>query len=589
MLWHIGNTTVRTPYRLKEALLALKNSSFHGNLVGKEAEEGFARLLNEKEIVSSERLRRETPTDTSDLGRKWRSAIAQLGFVVQHFNQGQKMMFKMLSLNVPGYPQLTGRPYEITPNGWRLMAAESVGQMQETFLRSLLAYRIPSVIETDYKCQPFSPLRLVIELLLELEKNGAEPYLKFEEMALIVQQRNRDNGIGPISAEILCYRKEREQAAFKKVFDQERFMAAAGENQKSIQTWRDYADLNFRYLKATGIFQSRGRAITLVPEKHTLAELIVVEGDGHYDNFSYVENLWKGAKLPTDDKIKAVEIVKSLYQQLLAREEDVTLPDIVSMTLDELTRFRLAWEERLLQIKELNYAVSQYQNWPDIVLLMKAFLTPKPRRPIVLSNGEEFIIPSAEAPAYFEWIIWRAFLAINSLTCPPWEARNFKIDQDFLPLSHAPSRMPDMKFVFEEYHLVVEVTLTGSSRQEAAEGEPVRRHVAVIAQQLEASDKRVYCLFIAPSIDSNTAETFKIGNWYKADDSKLPLQIVPIPLRDFIRLFEAGFQSSIGRLDAEELMKLLVYCRSVSNTDAPEWKKMIEKEIEKTILRFQNK
>lgn len=169
-LWHIGNTTVRTPYRLKEALLALKNSSFHGNLMGKEAEEGFSRLLNEKEIVTVERLNRDTPKDTSDLGRKWRSALAQLGFVVQHFNQGQKMMLPMLSLAVPGYPQLTGRPYEITPNGWRLIASDSVAQMQETFLRALLAYRIPSPIETRYKCQPFSPLLWVLEILLELEK-----------------------------------------------------------------------------------------------------------------------------------------------------------------------------------------------------------------------------------------------------------------------------------------------------------------------------------------------------------------------------------------------------------------------------------
>jgi hypothetical protein len=65
-LWHIGNTTVRTPYRLKEALQTLKNSEFHGNLLGVEHEEGFARLLNEKSIVKAERI--EIGKDSSDLG-----------------------------------------------------------------------------------------------------------------------------------------------------------------------------------------------------------------------------------------------------------------------------------------------------------------------------------------------------------------------------------------------------------------------------------------------------------------------------------------------------------------------------------------
>jgi len=60
----------------------------------------------------------------------------------------------------------------------------------------------------------------------------------------------------------------------------------------------------------------------------------------------------------------------------------------------------------------------------------------------------------------------------------PWDARRFKIDQDFLPVGTAPGNGPDIVFEFDDMVVVVEVTLTSSSRQEAAEGEPVRRHVA---------------------------------------------------------------------------------------------------------------
>jgi len=56
MLWHIGNTTVRTPYRLREALIALQGTFLNGNLYGKASENAFAELLNETGVVDVQRL-----------------------------------------------------------------------------------------------------------------------------------------------------------------------------------------------------------------------------------------------------------------------------------------------------------------------------------------------------------------------------------------------------------------------------------------------------------------------------------------------------------------------------------------------------
>ena len=52
--------------------------------------------------------------------------------------------------------------------------------------------------------------------------------------------------------------------------------------------------------------------------------------------------------------------------------------------------------------------------------------------------------------------------------------------------------------------ILTEVTLSTSSRQEAMEGEPVRRHVSDAVLKY---DKPVYGMFIAVRIDTNTAET----------------------------------------------------------------------------------
>ncbi|HLP59129.1 MAG TPA: AlwI family type II restriction endonuclease [Candidatus Deferrimicrobium sp.] len=585
-LWHIGNTTVRTPYRLKEALQVLKNSEFHGNLLGTEREEGFAKLLHEKEILNASRINQEeTATGTGDLGRKWRSALGQLGFVAMHLTRGLNQpidpQIKQF-ITLTKFPGLSGMPYEITPNGHRLIQAESTAEQQECFLRALAAYKIPSIFEERYDCSPFSPLRFVLQILLALEKNGAEAVIGFDEMALFVQRRTPDDGLEKVVAEILTSREARNKSGNKKKFDANRLLEAGEGKEEKAGTLKDYADLNFRYLKATGLFQARGRGIILMPEKHTLCELLVAEVEQIYNKANYVNTLWSGARLPTDDKIKAIEVIHNLSGQLEKYGEKLEIRDITGQSVEELSQYRYRLEERLRRQKERVFATEQAGHWQDIAESMNAFKGSRGK--IVLPNGEMGSIPGGEAPAYFEWIIWRAFLAIDSLTNMPWEARKFKIDQDFLPLSHAPAGGPDMVFEFEEFVLVVEVTLSSSSRQEAVEGEPVRRHVAEIAETFENTDKKVYCLFISINIDSNTAETFKIGNWYKKDNTRLPLQIVPVTLDDFSELFSAGFKT--GRPDPMKIRQFLLECRAMSNKDAPEWKKAIHNEVKKIAARL---
>lgn len=114
------------------------------------------------------------------------------------------------------------------------------------------------------------------------------------------------------------------------------------------------------------------------------------------------------------------------------------------------------------------------------------------------------------------------------------ETRRFPIDDDFHPRHTAPGGGPDLLFEFDDFVLVVEVTLTGSSRQVVAEGESVRRHVADIK---ENTSKAVYAVFIAPTIDNNTAETFRIGVWYRGDDEDY-VNIVPLTLGQFRKMIE---------------------------------------------------
>lgn len=565
MLWHIGNTTVRTPYRLQEALRALLASPLNGNLAGREQEQALADFLHDTGIVDIQ----NGEADNSSLGRKWRVALSQLGFITPQLtrNIDNGAIDPRLAGYVATVEGLSGRQYEVTPNGARLGAAETIAAQQECFLRSLVTYRIPSPLEPRYDCPTFSPLRFVLDVLHAIQGAGGNPVLTFEEFALHVQTSSPDDGIGQVANEVLAYRAAREAARGNvRAFDRARYEAVAASIDRQASTLDDYADLSFRYLKATGLFRNAGRGIGLSPNKAQLAELIRQAPQDFADEGAYFHALWLGAELPTDDLGTARVVVNDLAAQLSSRGVPTTPPP-AGTALADIEVIRHTLEERLLQLDEEEFAAAQAGLVEEIAAWMEAIAS---RGSASLPDGSRVAVPRGEAPAYLEWAVWRAFLAINSLVRPPWEARNFKIDQDFLPVHCAPGGRPDMVFEFDNAIVVVEVTLTASSRQEAAEGEPVRRHVAQFA---ERSAKKVYGLFIALQIDSNTAHTFSSGAWYMPDDTKISLDIVPMTLADFRKFLLAG-RSNLAEMP-QKLRSLLLECRSVSNRDAPQWKREI--------------
>jgi hypothetical protein len=600
MLWHIGNTTVRTPYRLREALIALQGTFLNGNLYGRVSENAFAELLNESGVVDVQRLSpentatlkaqsaslfTETATDSellgkpdvSDLGRKWRSALSQLGFITH------RVAMPLITEASAALPELSGRYFEITPNGYRLIASEQIAAQQECFLRSLLAYKIPSPIEPRYETASFSPLKYTIQIILGLTRLDAESYLAIEEFALYVQTSAPDQGIETTINDIIAFRKRKgQEKGHLRAFYREEYKAAilkmepnvAEEKLKTkFQTLDDYADLSFRYLKATGLFKTRGRGITLNSLKEELTNLIFETPDETLDAPQYLVNLWRGAALPSDNVSSANKIIADLIAKI--KSKNAVVPDFAE--INDIALYRHILEQRLQQIEEEVYSRDQAGQTGEIIAWIDALTNGSAISP----SGSRISIPRGEAPAYFEWVVWRAFLAINSLTNHPWDCRRFQIDQDFLPVSTAPGNGPDLIFEFADAILVVEVTFTASSRQEAAEGEPVRRHVAKFAEEQSENGKPVYGLFMAVNIDSNTAHTFRMGDWYKKDDTKINLQIVPLRLEDFKKLLVWG-SDKLSKMP-EVIQTLLLRCRAQANQEAPIWKKSISAIVDQIV------
>ena len=567
--WHLGNTTVRSPFRLRDGLVALSTSSLQGNLRGEEQERAFRRLLGEHGIVELGN------DDTYSVGRKWRSALNKLGFLYPEVPPAS------------GIPQSEIGPIDmITPNGWRLIRADTVPAMQECFLRALAAHYIPSALERKFDFAVFSPLRHTLAIMLELEKQTGESRLNFVEMAIVVQLTSSDEPLADIVAQVLALRARRLASPNKRKFDRQEREAAAVLHGYAAGTFNDYADTNLRYLKATGLVQSKGRGLSLVPEKHVFVEKLIQDTGIPDSDRSYFITLCNGAKLPTDNKDSALAVLDDLLRQLEKRGIPFDATGKPTDTPADIAIIRHQIEGILSERNEEEYATRQAVEWEEIAAYMELIITRKGKK--TLSNGEDIEVPQAEAPAYFEWVLWRAFLAINSLANKPYEARRFKIDQDFLPVGTAPGNGPDLIFEFHDFVIVVEVTLTDNSRQEAAEGEPVRRHVAdLVSHYAIQSGKPVYGLFIANRIDSNTAETFRIGVWFTRTDDKMRLDIIPVTLVQFKAFFEALFTS--GRVEVGLIRELLDLCGGLRPAhEAPAWKHEIQQTFNHRIAALLN-
>lgn len=555
--WQLGNTSVRSAMRIRDGLTAYSTSSIQGNIRRGDGDIAFRRLLGQCGVVSL------GEDSTHSVGRKWRSAMGKLGFIYPEIKHSM------------GFRQVDLGPLDmITPAGWNLVQAETVAAIQECYLRAMV-----TPLSSAGNGYTFSPLCWTLAILLELESRGAEASVNFLEMALIVQTTTPVDGLTDTVDRILELRRRRTASDRKRVFDRKEYGLAAEKIGKATGTFRDYADMNMRYLKATGMVQSKGKGIVLIPEKHTLSIELTRELLSNRPLLDLYRSLCNGTPLPTDNATVAHQVLKDLLEQIQQYGIAYSVAGKALDTPAHINQVRYEIEELIAEKKEEIYAKQQGDQWQEIAAYMDLIASRKERMRI--NEEEEIRVPKTEAPAYLEWSLWRAFLAINTLANKPYEVRRFKIDQDFLPVSTAPGNGPDLVAEFEDCVVVIEVTLSESSRQEAMEGEPVRRHVADLTQQY---DKPVYGLFIANRIDSNTAETFRIGVWYTKEDRRLSLHIVPFTLMQFSTFFKAIFTA--GCAAPIQVINLISECEKYRHQcEAPEWKTAISQVV---ASRYQN-
>ena len=559
-IWLVGNTGLRNPNRIQEGFKVFANSPYVGKLRGKENEIGFMNFLNDQGIIQN-----EAGKDISGShARKWRLMFSKNGFIYPQVKKKD------------GNQDELGNLDDITPFGRTFLNADTYPAVQECYLRALSVEQFAMPNGNSY----FSPLRWILAIMLELEKRTGSSEITRIEFALWGHTTNPSYSIKEIVDNILDLRTRRKQAPSKRNFDRKEVSERGKHYDKKVDNFLDYSDMNMRYLRISGVLQRKGRGMIIVPAKHILAEKLAKSTSNEESLMIQYKRLCKGAELPTDNVDTAKALLNDLIKQMKSRQILFDITDLPLNTATEINIVRRRLENVLFQTDEIQYAKEQCNQWQEIADYMELLIKGGGKRTYDDDNVIE--VPKDETPAYLEWILWRASLAIDHMVNKPYEVRGFKLDSDFLPVSVAGGGKGDLYCEFNDFTILTEVTMSMSSRQEAMEGEPVRRHVSDAVLKY---DKPVYGMFIAVKIDTNTAETFRHGIWYARGDLKQRLDIVPLTLVQYREYFMAMFRTD--NANPEKLRELILLCETRRDIlNAPRWKAYIDVAINEKINRM---
>ena len=559
-IWLVGNTGLRNPNRIQEGFKAFANSPYVGKLRGKENEIGFMNFLNDQGIIQN-----EAGKDTSGShARKWRLMFSKNGFIYPQVKKKD------------GDQNELGNLDDITPFGRTFLKADTYPAVQECYLRALSVEQFAMPDGKSY----FSPLRWILAVMLELEKRTGSSEIARIEFALWGHTTNPSYSIGEIVDNILDLRARRKQAPSKRNFDKKEVAERGRYYDKKADNFLDYSDMNMRYLRISGVLQRKGRGMIIAPAKHILAEKLAKSTSNEESIMIQYKRLCEGAELPTDNEDTAKVLLNDLMKQMKSRQILFDISDLPLNTATEINIARRRLEDLLSKTDEIQYAKEQCNQWQEIADYMELLIKGGGKHTYDDDNIIE--VPKDETPAYLEWSLWRASLAIDHMVNKPYEVRGFKLDSDFLPVSAAGGGKGDLYCEFNDFTILTEVTMSTSSRQEAMEGEPVRRHVSDAVLKY---DKPVYGMFIAVKIDTNTAETFRHGIWYARGDVKQRLDIVPLTLAQYREYFMAMFRT--GHANPEKLRELILLCETRRDIlNAPKWKAYIGAAINEKISRM---
>lgn len=545
--WSI-TTTVRNPERLRDFLVALKplenqswdnvNQENYQKLLIKNRLYGFgstqfyngltSNIINiindtDNEIddnIIDEIIRLKNYTDLAMRGRQSINPLTKFGFVI--IDDGK---------------------VKITELGKKLIASEK--DTGDVFLKSFIKWQIPNPASNDfadnddYSVVPFvAILRLISEVnKIEAERGNNPVGISKREFSLFAPSLVQYSEIESYAKKIVDLRDlqkgktKQEREEVRNNYREQFAVNFLGTNDQSkisklLKNLQDYGDNAIRYFRLTKFIRIRGNGfyIDLEPSRHTEIEALFESEFYKPRHFTcrdeYISYMTDDSLpvLPWHTKEKLSKIADEIHDDVVRLQNNLNLPieskkDTAPMSeshlltyIDDLRESRKLLQEKDNHIKSQPVeSISQY-----IEQLEKIF---------DLENRALML----------EYLSTMGLHALNDAK----EIRpNYPVGDDNNPTSTAPGGMADIECFYDSFSMICEVTMLSGRDQWFNEGQPVMRHL----RDFENSHGNAYCVFIAPAIHTDSAETFHIANTigYKGSKQK----IAPLTIKQFVELLK---------------------------------------------------
>ena len=253
-IWMIGNTGMRNPWRIPEGFKIYVESDQVGRIRTPEDQKAFKRLLAYKGVIGGD------PNKDKDasITRKYRLIFGKFGFIYPEITSKD------------GFKQEDLGPVDcITPLGMLFYNASNKAMQQECFLRGLMVPMEQIDPETS-----FSPLLWTLQIMQRLYDLVNDYRINFIEFAVCVQTSKPLASISDVCNRIIEIRGKRRVTDDVDTFDEHLIHEEWTHYCKEERNFREYADMNIRYLKTTGVIKEAGTGITLDPEYLPLIQQI---------------------------------------------------------------------------------------------------------------------------------------------------------------------------------------------------------------------------------------------------------------------------------------------------------------------------
>lgn len=566
--WSIS-TTVRSPERLRAFLVALQP------LVGREwnrdSQKEYQKLLIKNRLYGygSQQFYNGLPPDVvatiNDVDAEITDTL--IDRIIEAKNYQDFSMRGRQSINPLtkfGFAFIDNGILKVTELGQKLIASEK--DSGDVFLKSFIKWQIPNPASNDYSDDgkyDVVPFVAMLKLISEVNKlwsdRGNKPVgISKREFCLFVPTLINYRDISRYANEIVKLReaqKGKTKADRKAMRDSYRRSFAVSflgsSVQKEIDTHlknlRDYGDNAIRYFRLTKFIRIRGNGfyIDLEPNRHTeiesLLEAAFYKPKVFIDKDEYLSYMSDDSqpRLPWQTKDKLVGIASEVYDDVSGLQIALGLSVIGVKNTVEMSEAEL--NDYIGELRALRKELQEQDN----------HVKSQPVESITdYIEQLENIFTAENRPLRLEYLSTMGLHALNDAK----EIKpNYPVGDDNEPTSTAPGGMADIECYYDDFNMICEVTMLNGRDQWYNEGQPVMRHL----RDFEATNQNAYCIFIAPTIHTDSAETFWIANVHGYKGSKQ--KIAPITINQFISILKTlkQIRESGGRFTRDNLQGLV--------------------------------